>query len=75
MICWVLGWQVRVTETGMHWRPVVYGAVPDILPGEPCAPTLVTPHKHEATCKRCREACEKRGANVIEAYVKKLGLE
>lgn len=79
MICWLLGWQQRGVPLPAHmggalWRPVVYGAIPDILPGEPCKPTLVTPHKEEVTCTRCREAQKKRGLNAVDFYLKSQGL-
>jgi hypothetical protein len=70
MICWVLGWQKRE----FTWAPVVYGALPDVLPGESCKPALVSPHKEEVSCKRCREAFTARGAKAIDKYLAEKGL-
>jgi hypothetical protein len=70
MICWLMGWQkAKATELPL-WKPVVYGQLPDLLPGEPCKPTLVAPLKENVTCTRCREAYAKRNETLIDAYLK-----
>ena len=82
MICWLLGWQKRGKAVGhegfvfelVQWQPVVYGALPDLLPGEPCKPTLVVSEKTNVTCERCLNAKEKRDHSIIDRGLKARGL-